>query len=237
VRDKKRYTEKGGVEMDRRLLVLIVAAVALIGVVNATAFAYRWMTGTVQIAPADQAGGAACTGFYSSAAQSGIDLPDAGTNYNAPTYGTTNTITVTPGDTVCQWTNGSSTYNLYESITVNIPVTVGSWYIQDFYGFGYYNGTGPVNVWFRLEDPATDGGYLTTAKLVIYKIGSSGTATYVTELNLLESSGTYVSAGSLNPGEAFRLDLRLDATSAGSAGFTVGVYVSQESEAPVSPTP
>jgi hypothetical protein len=223
--------------MDRRLLVLVVAVVAFIGVVNATVFAYRWMTGTINISGPSEATGAACTGFYSSADQSGIDLPSVGTNYNAPTYGD-NTITVTPGDVACQFTNrdGSTGY-LYESIDVNITVTVGSWYIQDFYGFGYYSGTDQVYVWFRLEDPATDGGYLTTAKLVIYKVDPSGTVTYVTELDLLESTGSYVSAGSLNPGEAYRLDLRLDANSAGTASFKVGVYVSQENEAPVSPTP
>ena len=92
-------------------------------------------------------------------------------------------------------------------------------------------------MWFRLEDPATDGNYLTTAKLVIYKVDSSGTVTYVDELNLLNSTGSYVSAGSLNPGEAFRLDLRLDAASAGTVKFNVGVYVSQENEAPVNPRP
>jgi hypothetical protein len=126
---------------------------------------------------------------------------------------------------------------LYESIEVSIPITVGSWYIQDFYGFGYYNGTVPVYVWFRLEDPVTGDGYLTTAKLVIYKVDSSGTVTYVTELDLLGNTGDYVSAGSLNSGEAFRLDLRFDAASAGTVNFKVGVYVSQENEAPVSPTP
>ena len=226
--------------MDRRLLVLIVAAVALIGVVNATAFAYRWITGKINIAGPDQATGAACTGFYSSADQPDIlgYLPPAGTNYNAPTYGN-NKIEVTPRNPVCQWTNTTSNnqVQLYEDIEVNISVTVGSWYIQDFYGFGYYNGTGPVYVWFRLEIPATGGGNLTTAKLVIYKVDSNGTVTYVNELNLTESTGTLVSARSLNPGEAFRLDLRLDAASAGTVSFKVGVYVSQENEAPISPTP
>jgi len=222
--------------MDRRLLVLLVALIAIVGVVNATVYAYRWMTGTIDIKGAGDATGAACTGFYSSAAQSGIDLPGVGTNYNAPTYGT-NTITVTPGDVVCTWTIDTTEYKLYESVTVTIPVTVGSWYIQDFYGFGYKRGTVPVYVWFRLEDDATEGGYLTTAKLVIYKVDLSGTVTYVTQLDLLGSSGTLVFAGSLNPGEAFRLDLRLDAASAGTVNFKVGVYVSQENEAPASPTP
>jgi hypothetical protein len=228
--------------MDRRLLVLIVAAVALIGVVNATAFAYRWMTGNITISDASNARGAACTGFYSSVAQSGISptyLPGVGTNYNAPTYGSYG-ISVTPGAVTCQWTVNTTTYELYESINVNINVTVGSWYIQDFYGFGYHGtpGTDPtVYVWFRLEDPATDGNYLTTAKLVIYKVDSSGTVTYVNELNLLNSTGSYVYAGSLNPKEAFRLDLSLDAASAGEEFFKVGVYVSQENEPPVNPTP
>jgi hypothetical protein len=226
------------VKVDRRLLVLIVAAVALIGVVNATAFAYRWMTGTVTISGPSGVTGAACTGFYSSAAQSGIGLPGVGTNYGAQTYGA-NKISVTPGFTVCEWTVDTSTYNLFESITVNIPVTVGSWYIQDFYGFGYHGTrTDPtVYVWFRLEDFATLSGYLTTAKLVIYKVDSSGTVTYVTTLDLLGSTGSYVSAGSLKPNEAFRLDLSLNATMAGTVNFKVGVYVSQQTEAPVNPKP
>jgi len=230
--------EKVG-EVDRRLLVLVVAAVALIGVVNATAFAYRWMTGNITISDASSARGIACTGFYAADNRDPI-MPNVGTNYNAQTYGN-NTISVTPGDVTCQWTDSEgNTRYLYESITVNINITVGSWYIQDFYGFGYHgtNGTDPtVNVWFRVEDDATDGGHLTTAKLVIYKVNSSGTPTYVTELNLTGSTGTLVSAGSLNPGEAFRLDLRFDAASAGTVSFKVGVYVSQESEEPVSPTP
>ena len=221
--------------MDRRLLVLIVAAVALIGVVNATAFAYRWMTGTVEISGPGSATGAACTGFYG-ADERDPAMPNVGTNYNSKTYDD-KYITISHVNAVCEWTVDTTKYYLYESITVTIPVTVGSWYIKDFYGFGYHGTTGDptVYVWFRLEDPATDDGYLTTAKLVIYKVDSSGTATYQTTLDLLE--GTYVSAGSLNPGEAFRLDLRFDAASAGTVSFTVGVYVSQENEAPVSPRP
>jgi hypothetical protein len=224
--------------MDRRLLVLVVAAVALIGVVNATVFAYRWMTGTINIVRPGTGTGAACTGFYSSADQSNISLPSVGTNYNAPTYGNY-TISVTPGSEVCIWSVdtdvGAELYYLYESITVEINASVGSWYIQDFYGFGYKGDTGDptVYVWFRLEDLATSyGTNVTTAKLVIYKVDSSNTTTYVTELDLLGSTGTYVSAGSLNPNEAYRLDLSFDAAMAGTVYFKVGVYVSQENEAP-----
>jgi len=105
--------------MDRRLLLLVVALVALVGVVNATVYAYRWITGTVNIAEPTEARGAACTGFYSSADQRGITdyLPSAGTNNNAPTYGE-ETISVTPGDVVCNWTKDGTEYKLYESVEV-----------------------------------------------------------------------------------------------------------------------
>jgi hypothetical protein len=208
--------------MDRRLLVLIVAAVALIGVVNATAFAYRWMTGTINISDASNARGIACTGFYSSAAQRGIDLPSAGTNYNAPTYGT-NTITVTPGDVTCQW----GTYKLYESINVYIPVTVGSWYIKDFYGFGYYGSAGDpseVYVTFKLEEPVNDTTAISNAYLIIK---TSDGSSEIGRLDLV--SGTTIGPFSLSSNSAWRLDLSFDAGSAGSVTFKVGVYVSLSS--------
>jgi hypothetical protein len=213
--------------MDRRLLVLVVAAVALIGVVNATAFAYRWMTGTINIFGPSAATGAACTGFYTNQTQGGIDLPSVGTNYEAPTYGD-NTISVTPGNVVCQWTSDGDTFYLYESIRVNIPVTVGSWYIKDFYGFGYHGeSTDPtVYVWFRLEQPAS--GNISDAYLII-----NSTSGVIGSLNLLSSSGTMIGPFELSPGRAWSLDLRFNATSTGSVSFTVGVYVSyQSSESP-----
>jgi len=67
---------------------ILIVAIAL-AAVNATAFAYRWMQATVNVAGATAARGAACVGFYSSAEQSGISptyLP-AGTNYDVQTYG------------------------------------------------------------------------------------------------------------------------------------------------------
>jgi len=203
--------------MDRRLLLLVVAVVALVGVVNATVYAYRWMTGTVNIAGPGQATGAACTGFYSSANQSGIEsfLPKVGTNYDAYTYGS-NRILVTPGNIVCTF----DSYKLYESIEVEIPITVGSWYIQDFYGFGFKNESGyPVYVYFRVEQAATG---LSTAYLKIYKSGS-----LVASLDLT-NSGVQTSAITLNPNEALRLDLHINSTSTGTVSFTVGVYVTQE---------
>jgi hypothetical protein len=208
--------------MDRRLLVLVVAAVALIGVVNATVFAYRWMTGNITISDASNARGIACTGFYSSADQSGIDLPSVGTNYNAQTYGT-NTITVTPGDVTCQW----DTYKLYESIEVSIPVTVGSWYIKDFYGFGYHGSAGDpstVYVTFKLEEPVNDTTAISNAYLIIK---TSDGSSEIGRLDL--ASGTTIGPFSLSSNSAWRLDLSFDAGSAGSVTFKVGVYVSLSS--------
>ncbi|MEM1527777.1 MAG: hypothetical protein QW290_05290 [Sulfolobales archaeon] len=210
----------------RKYLAIVLVAVALATVANATAFAYRWISGTISVAPAANARGAACTGFYSSAAQSGINLPDAGTNYNAPTYDG-KSISVTPGNVVCSWTVDTKQYELYESITASIPVTVGSWYIKDFYGFGYYGTTTDpkVYVYLVVEDPI-DEVTVTEAKLVLVKDGN-----VVGELNLKESSK--VGPIELSPGEGLRLDLRLTSvTSAGDASFKVAFYVSQESEAP-----
>jgi len=216
--------------MDRRLLVLLVAVVALIGVVNATVYAYRWMTGTVSVAGPGDAVGAACTGFYSAAAQQDITqfLPELGTNYNAPTYGGKK-ITVTPGDVVCQW--GAVPYELYESITVTIPVTVGSWYIQDFYAFGY-NGTDTaptVYVYFRVDEAASSS-ILSAAYLIIRDTNGNE----VTRLNLTEL-GEQKGPITLNPGSGLRLDLYFDAISSDqitypvTVTFKVGVYVTQES--------
>jgi uncharacterized protein (UPF0333 family) len=217
--------------MDRRLLLLVVAVVALVGVVNATVYAYRWITGTVNIVGSDQATGAACTGFYSSAAQPDISgyLPPAGTNYNAKTYGSYE-ISVTPIYVVCQWTNETNgkQVQLYEGIDVSIPITIGSWYIQDFYGFGYNGTTGdpPVNVWFRVEETNLSS-LVTTAYLIIRKPDG----TMVGSLDLT-SKGNMNGSFTLSPGSGWRLDLYINATYTGTAWFKVGVYVSQSTETP-----
>jgi hypothetical protein len=227
IKAKQEVYGKRWVKVDRRLLVLIVVAVALIGVVNATAFAYRWMTGNITISGASSARGIACTGFYAADNRDPI-MPNVGTNYNAQTYGG-NTISVTPGKAVCQWTDsGGNTRYLYESITVNIPVTVGSWYIKDFYGFGYNGTRDPdVYVWFRLEQPASGTGSISDAYLII----NSTSGEIIGRLDLL--SGTMIGPFRLSPGSAWSLDLRFNATSTGSVSFTVGVYVSyQSSESP-----
>ncbi|MCI4436262.1 MAG: hypothetical protein JHC33_05555 [Ignisphaera sp.] len=220
------------------VIALVIAAVVL-GAVNATVFAYRWMQGTVTVAGPTAARGAACVGFYSSALQNGITLPPAGTNYNAQTYGT-NTKTVTPGQVACQWTSsGGATYSLYESISVNVPITVGSWYIRDFYGFGYYGtSTDPtVYVYIKVEQPITDPN-IASANLTLYnaKTGAKVAVIDLTTGKVLEGPGagtTIAGSITLSPGDALQLDLSIRATgTTTSATFKVGFYVSQEQEAP-----
>lgn len=209
--------------MERKILLLTIALITILAVVNATVYAYRWMTGTITVGDATTATGAACTGFYSSADQENIPLPKAGTNAGHPTYGS-NRILVTPGNTACRF-NGHS---LYESINVELNITTGYWYIQDFYGFGYYQGSAPVYVYFRLEDDANDNGILETA---ILRLRNATNDAYVNELDLLQ--GTMRGPIILNPGDALKLDLIINATSTGSVSFRVGVYVTQTSgEAP-----
>ncbi len=211
----------------RKIIPLAVGLLlASLVVVNAAIFAYRWMNVSITVNPPTQASGAACTGFYSSSAQPGIDkyLPKAGTNYNAQTYGT-NTISVTPGNIVCQW----STYYLYDSITVSMNLTNGTWYIRDLYGFGY-NGTSTdpsVYVWVKVEQqvPVTGVGF---AYLILY-LNYSGATTPVQVGSIdLTKTGT---AGpfSLVPGQAYQLDLYINITNTGKYSLTVGFYVSQQS--------
>ncbi|MEM1640284.1 MAG: hypothetical protein QXN05_03950 [Acidilobaceae archaeon] len=208
--------------MERKLLVLgTLAIVALLAVANAAAFAYRWLSGTITVVGPEQAAGATCTGFYSSAAQPGIPLPLAGTNYNAVTYGN-NYITITPGDVVCRFND----YMLYESISVTLPLAVGSWYIKDFYGFGYYSRgvTTPTYVTLVVEDAITEIP-VTVAELRVYK-GSL----LVTKLDLTIIG--YMASFTLDPDEGVQLDLFIDAQSAGTATFRVGFYVSHSTEPP-----
>jgi len=203
------------------LLVIAVATVAALA--SAAAFAVRVLQGSVTVAPATSAKGAACTGFYSSAVEQGIPLPQAGTNYNAPTYGT-NSISVTPSTPVCQWTSNSTTYTLYGSLQVNVPVTVGRWYIKDFYGFGY-NGTATdpvVYVYLKVESAASTQ-YLSDAELLVY---NATTGDLIGPLDLTSSSAT-LGPIKMRPGTALQLDLELTGTAQGTTSFAVGFYVTQ----------
>jgi hypothetical protein len=122
---------------------------------------------------------------------------------------------------VCQW----ATYSLYESIDVTVPVTVGSWYIKDFYGFGYYGTASdpPVYVYIKVEESITDLN-IGTAYLYIYKED-----TLVATVDLKSEAVTRIT---LSPGDGLQLDLSIRATGTTSATFKVGFYVSQEQEAP-----
>ncbi len=171
-------------------------------------------------------------GFYSSSAQPGIALPEAGTNYQATTY-QDKKISVTPGGVVCQWTSGGKTYYLYESISVELPLAVGSWYIRDFYGFGYNPappGRSPalaptVYVWVRVEKPVSG---VQKAELILYR-ARDGARVATVDLTQTKAYGPYT----LYPGEAFQIDLVFDAGEAGAYSFRVGFYASQkDSEAP-----
>ena len=213
------------------VIALVIAAVVL-GAVNATIFAYRWMQATVNVAKSTDARGAACVGFYSSAEQGAIPLPSAGTNNNAPTYGSSNEITVKPGQIVCQW----ESYKLYEGITVNVPITVGSWYIRDFYGFGYYGTAASdptVYVYIKVKTPISSDSNIAEAKLILYKVTTTDeTGEKAAEVDLLTSE-TVSQPIELNPGNALQLDLFINAIAATTTvKFEVGFYVSQEREAP-----
>jgi hypothetical protein len=216
----KRYTT---------IIAMLIIAIA-VAAVNAAAFAYRWMQITVDVKSASQARGAACVGFYSSEKQSGIEpeyLPEAGTNYNAKTY-YDQLITVYEGQAVCTW-NG---YSLYEGITVSLPITVGSWYIKDFYGFGYYGTRDtpvPVYVWIKVEDPADESG-ISNAMLIFY---NATTKDHVANIDLKTSGPETPTVIKLYPGQALQLDLFIDATQQVTATFKVGFYAShQGNEAP-----
>jgi hypothetical protein len=179
------------------------------------------MQATVTVAGPTEARGAACVGFYSSgSATSYGGLPPAGKNYNVPTYDD-KSISVTSNRVVCQWTVGGTTYELYESITVNVPITVGSWYVRDFYGFGYY-GTAPdptVYLYIKVEQPITDGN-IEAAYLHIYN-GRTPVATVDLTTEAVTESIMF------SPGDGLQLDLNITATGETSVRFKVGFYVTQ----------
>jgi hypothetical protein len=222
------------VRAGRALPVVVAIVLASLIIVNAAVFSYRQLTATIEVQPPTKAKGAACTGFYSSSAQSGIDMPDAGTNYDTKTYGS-NKISVTPGSSVCQWTSGTTTYNLYESISVSIPLTSGSWYIKDFYGFGYHGATGDptVYVWLNVTTPITPPSDVSWAELRVYNATDGA---LVAIIDLLTNDYKYGTPPiTLNPGKALQLDLNFTSTASETTSYSFKVlfYVSQQSrEAP-----
>ncbi|MGC9149474.1 MAG: hypothetical protein ACP5GI_08580, partial [Sulfolobales archaeon] len=137
-----------------------------------------------------------------------------------------------PGNIVCQWTSGTTTYKLYESIEVSMTVTSGSWYIRDLYGFGYKGSVGSdptVYVWIKVENPISPTSGVYHAYLIVYK---AGTQVAKIDLTTGETYGSY----SLSPGEAFQLDLDISIYNTGTNqvtySFKVVFYVSQSTEQP-----
>ncbi|MCX8196582.1 MAG: hypothetical protein N3F67_05885 [Acidilobaceae archaeon] len=217
----------------RYLLTAALALVLLVVVANATAYAYRWISGNVVVAPPERAQGAACTGFYSEYADRGDNpLPNLGTNYDAPTYGDKR-ISVTPRTVVCEYTYGDHTFYLYESIEVRVPITVGTWWIKDFYAFGYYgNGyEGYVYVYIKVKSTIS-GVKFDRAELKVYHYTRDNRVREVGAIDLKDSeSSLFVE---MAPGEALSLDLWLDPAegASGEAKFALHFYVSQENEKP-----
>jgi hypothetical protein len=128
---------------------------------------------------------------------------------------------------VCQWTIGTTTYSLYESISVNVPITVGSWYIKDFYGFGY-NGTASdpkVYVYIKVEQPITDTN-IASANLTLY---NAKTGAKVAVVDLKTAGLATTTPIVLNPGDALQLDLSIRATGTATVTFKVGFYVTYSS--------
>ncbi|MEM2590522.1 MAG: hypothetical protein QXE63_04680 [Zestosphaera sp.] len=224
--------------VNRRILLLSVGLVALLAVVNATVFTYRWLTGTVYVYGGPETAAVhGCVGFYSTADQRGLEgyLPEVGTNYNASVLGTSATIEVTPGDIVCLIPSTGNN-KLYESISALFNVTVGSWYIQDFYGFGYYaeSETAPDSVYVYLRVESTNMSLVATnATLIVFRNTTTGWE-FVASLDLL-NAGEMTSAISLPVNSSLRLDLYIDASAKGTGAFKVGFYVTPE--AGETPTP
>lgn len=161
----------------------------------------------------------ACAGFYSSSEQFGINLPLAGTNYNALIH-SARRLSVVHGNATCYWVYGGRTFSLYESIEVTVPVTNGLVYIQDFYGFGYKGNTNKdtdIYVWFKLNQ-TTMGSIASSAYVrMYYHKGES-----YWELDLI--NGTMIGPIRLSPGQALKLDLLIKATTTGIGKFVIELY-------------
>ncbi|MCS7107481.1 MAG: hypothetical protein NZ902_05210 [Acidilobaceae archaeon] len=217
---------------NRYVVAAALLLVALAISANATAFVYRWLVGQVNILQddPDQARGILCTGFYSSAAQEGINLPSAGTNYNAPTF-VGQGIQVTPGAVECRWLHNNRQYALYESIQASFSLTVGNWYIKDFYGFGYYqrnpNDPGQVYVSFRVANALNEAAGIVEARLFVYNAQNNQ---QVANLDLKVPSG-FTQPIALPANGAFRLSLYIESNSqVQNADFRIDFAVSPSNE-------
>ena len=199
----------------RYMAYALLAVAALTAFVAASAFTYRWMEAEVSInAPM-------CIGFYSSIDQPGIPLPTAGTGYNAPTANGDH-ISVKPGAVACEWSSGSRTYRLYESISMSLPLTPNPWYLKDVYGFGY-NGTAkdpPVYVYVKVETPISK---VEKAELILVNASTDDIVAKI-DLTKADTYGPIV----MNPGTALKIDLWIYAKTKGDYTFKVGFYATEK---------
>jgi hypothetical protein len=232
----------------RWLALAVILVAASLAVVNATVFAYRYLSGTVEAVAstglyASSAArlGAACTGFYILGASSGDTiantsvLPSGGTNY----YNTINTGSQWLGVKVdfnnavpaCEWTDNAGTNTLYESASVYLNVSSGTWYVKDFLAFGYPlldPNTQPATIYVTIK-PTTvlSDPNIASAELIIYD--DSGTQVGTIDLTSAASSAQVT----LSPGKGIQLDLRIRATGpVTGANFELGFYVATTSEQP-----
>lgn len=230
-------------------VLLVIVAVASLGVVNASVFLYRSLTGNVQVTDLTSLtesnlgnAGMACTGFYIKGATSGntvsndYQLPNAGTNAPDANWSVGrsgyNGLKVTLHNPVCQWTNTSdgTTNTLYGHAHFDFNLTNGAWYFQDVLGFGYpkaITSPSPVYVWINVNQSLTDSN-IVSAELIIYKTDGT-TTTQVASIDL-KSTGITSTPITLNSGEALQIDVMINVTgSVTSDSFTVGFYVSSSS--------
>ena len=237
----------------RWLVVAVLVIAASLAVVNATVFGFRQLSGTasvVQSTGLDQTGaselGAGCTGFYILGAPSGDTianssvLPNGGTNHdNAINTGSAWLgVKTSFGTESCSWSDGVGTNTLYDSATIYLNVTQGTWYAKDVLAFGYPAiitslQPNPIYVTLKVESPINTTAYsnITSAYMYVYKTNSTST-TLVGTIDLT-SSNAILTGIQLAPGEALQLDLKISSTgTVSNAPFTVGFYVSTSNEAP-----
>jgi hypothetical protein len=231
-------------QRSRWVVLAVVLIAASLAVVNATVFAYRELSGSINVVQStglttSQAAslGAGCTGFYILGAASGNTisnktvLPAAGTNHENIINGNSTHwlgIKTVFGSESCSW-NSNGTNTLYDSATIYMNVSQGSWYAKDILGFGYpnlgNNQPNPVYVTIKVLT-AINATNIEAAQLIVYKGGTlEGT------IDLTNSSAAL--QVQLAPGEGLQLDLYVKAKGAvDNVPFTLGFYVATTNEQP-----
>ncbi|ASJ16818.1 hypothetical protein A3L04_06875 [Thermococcus chitonophagus] len=205
-------------ELKKKVYVVIIFTfVSVIALVSAAVFVYRGMTTTINVGTSTS--GVSCVGFFT--AGDAPNLPSAGTNANAQTYGT-NTISVTKGSAVCTTAGGDT---LYDSVTITVPITVGTWYIKDVVGFGNLGGQ-TVYVWPKVV--STLGSTSAISGYVMIYNASDGTL--IAKIDVKTGSIIYGTTPiTMNNGTAWQIDINLEYSATATDSFKLAFYVSQQS--------